>query len=151
MKAAKINHTVGSEKPDSAQARAALAGLKPGWASCAGLYSTTGASTVAVVTPIRPIAPPGSGSSTSATMTAAKMEKKCHACGGKPAGAGSNAMRIAVAMGAPTLHQRGLGGFSMPTKKGSTAAKIHGRRAGALRELTGIPELHAPSLPIHLN
>src|SRR5450759_4883119 len=37
------------------------------------------------------------------------MEKKCHACGGKPAGAGSSAMRIAVAMGAPTVHQRGLG------------------------------------------
>ena len=75
MKAAKMSHTVLFEKPDSAQASAAFGALNPGLASSAGLNSTQGASSVTRVTPMRPIAPPGSGSNISPTMTPAKMAK----------------------------------------------------------------------------
>src|SRR5450755_3087022 len=100
MNAPKISHTVPLEKPDNAQVSAALAGLKPGLASSAGAKSTQGASTVTSVTPMRPMAPPGSGSSIKPTMTPANRAKKYQACGAKPAGAGSRAKTIATAIGA---------------------------------------------------
>ena len=61
MKAPKMSHTVELENPDSAHASAERGALKPAWASCAGLKNTYGASTATRPTPIRPIAPPGSG------------------------------------------------------------------------------------------
>ena len=82
-----------------------MAGLKPGFASSAGANSTQGASTVTSVTPIRPMAPPGSGSSISPTMTPAKMAKKYHACGASPAGAGMSAIAIATAIGTSAFQE----------------------------------------------
>src|SRR5512139_163123 len=99
MNAPKISHTVVFEKPDSAQVSAALNDLKPGLASSAGENSTHCESTATVVTPIRPIAPPGSGSSISPTITPAKIAKKYQACGARPAGARISAMMTATAMG----------------------------------------------------
>src|SRR5512144_3444886 len=99
MKAAKISHTVVFEKPDSAQVRAALADLKPGFASSAGPNSTYGARIVTSEMPIRPIAAPGSGSSISATMTPANMAKKYQACWASPSGGGMTASTTATAIG----------------------------------------------------
>jgi hypothetical protein len=99
MKAPKISHTVLLPKPERAHVRAALTGLKPGFAISSGLYSTHGASTVAKVTPKRLIAGPGNGSTTRPTMTPAKMAKKYQACGAKPAGTGMSAMISAAATG----------------------------------------------------
>ena len=75
MKAPKISHTVVLEKPESAQASAARAELKPGFASCSGLKKTHSDSTVTSVTPMSPIAPPGSGSNMRPTMTPTKIAK----------------------------------------------------------------------------
>ena len=94
MNAPKISHTVVLEKPDSAHASAARASLKPGFASCSGLKKTHGDSTATSVTPMSPIAPPGSGSNMRPTMTPTKIAKKYHACCGRPAGAGMSAMTI---------------------------------------------------------
>jgi hypothetical protein len=96
MKAAKISQTVVLEKPDSAQVSDALAGLKPALASSAGANSTQGDSTVTTLTPIRPMAAPGSGSSIRPTMTPAKMAKKYQACGARPAGGGISASTMAA-------------------------------------------------------
>ncbi len=46
------------------------------------------------------MAPPGRGSSISATMTPAKIAKKYHACGASPCGGGSNASASVTAIGA---------------------------------------------------
>ncbi|OIQ68080.1 hypothetical protein GALL_503330 [mine drainage metagenome] len=100
MKAPKISQTVTFEKPDSAQDNAALAGLKPGFASSAGAYNAQGERTVTSVTPMRPMAPPGNGSSIRPTITPAKIAKKYQACGASPVGAGSSAITTATTMGA---------------------------------------------------
>src|SRR5512146_45992 len=100
MKAPKINHTVLLEKPDKAQVSEALVGLNPGLARSAGPYSTHGASSVASVTPIKPMAPPGNGSNIKPTITPAKIAKKYHACCASPGGAGSRAMTTVTATGA---------------------------------------------------
>src|ERR1035437_1938259 len=99
MKAPKISQTVAFEKPDSAQVSAALAGLKPGFANSAGAYKTQGERQVTSVTPMRPTAPPGNGSSIRPTITPAKMAKKYQACGASPAGAGSSAITMATMIG----------------------------------------------------
>ena len=104
MNAPKISHTVLFENPDSAQVSAALAGLNPGFASSAGAYITHGASSVTTETPMSPMAPPGSGSSIRPTMTPAKIAKKYHACGARPAGAGIRAIAIATATGTTAFH-----------------------------------------------
>src|SRR5512137_1443270 len=91
MNAPKISHTVALEKPESSQVTAALYALKPGLASSAGENSTYGESTATTVTPISPMAPPGSGSSIKATITPAKIAKKYQACAANPAGGGSSA------------------------------------------------------------
>ena len=75
MNAANINQTVLLEKPDSAQFTAEDAALKPGFAISAGLNRTKGAKMLTTVTPINPIAPPGSGSKTIPTITPTKMAK----------------------------------------------------------------------------
>ena len=103
MKAAKISQTVEFEKPDSAQVSPALAGLKPALARSAGPNRTYGASTVTSATPIRPIAAPGSGSSTRPTMTPAKIAKKYHACCARPSGGGKAAMISATTIGQQRL------------------------------------------------
>src|SRR5829696_2849707 len=112
MKAPKISHTVLLAKPERAQVRAALTALKPGLARSAGLYKTQGASTVAKVTPKRLIAGPGKGSTIRPTMTPAKMAKKYHACGAKPAGTGMSAMISATAKGRRASKSR-TGGVSL--------------------------------------
>ena len=104
MKAPKISQTVLLENPDSAQVRAAFAGLKPSLAISAGENSTQGASTVTSVTPMRPMAPPGSGSTIRPTMTPAKMAKKYQACCGRPSGAGASASAMTTAMGSKARH-----------------------------------------------
>src|SRR5687768_12054784 len=104
MNAPKINQTVEFEKPESAQVRAAFVGLKPDLASSAGPYSTHGASSVTIVTPIRPMAPPGKGSNIKPTITPAKIAKKYQACCAKPAGAGMSAIAIATTTGARCFH-----------------------------------------------
>ena len=75
MNAPKISHTVVLEKPESAQLKEARAGLKPVFASCSGLKKTYSDSTVTSVTPIKPIAPPGSGSNMRPTITPTKIAK----------------------------------------------------------------------------
>src|SRR6188474_1831933 len=104
MKAPKISHTVVLENPDSAQFNAARASLKPGFASCSGLKKTHWDSTATSVTPMSPIAPPGSGSNMRPTITPTKIAKKYHACCGRPSGAGMSAMMIATAIGAIAVH-----------------------------------------------
>src|SRR5512145_3534083 len=104
MNAAKISHTVVFEKPDSAQVRAALAGLKAGLARSAGPNSTYGARMVTSEMPIRPIAAPGSGSTIKATITPAKIEKKYHACWARPSGGGMIASTIVTAIGSKAFH-----------------------------------------------
>src|SRR5512134_2077888 len=104
MNAPKMSHTVVLEKPERAQFNAALASLKPGLASCSGLKKTQGDRMATSVTPIKPIAPPGSGSNMRPTMTPTKMAKKYHACCGSPAGAGMRAMMMATATGATAFH-----------------------------------------------
>src|SRR5574337_1079861 len=79
MKAPKINHTVPLENPSSAQLSAAFAGLKPGFASCAGLKKTHSQSTVTRVTAMRPMAAPGMGSSIRPTITPAKIAGELNA------------------------------------------------------------------------
>src|SRR3954465_5675402 len=102
MNAPKISQTVAFEKPDNPQVRAAFAALNPGLASSAGLNSTQGESTVTVVTPMMPIAPPGNGSRMRPTMTPAKIAKKYQACCGRP-GAGITASRSLVETHRPRL------------------------------------------------
>jgi hypothetical protein len=51
------------------------------------------------------MAPPGRGSSISPTMTPANIAKKYHACGARPAGAGSQARTIATAIGATAFQE----------------------------------------------
>src|SRR3954467_6672230 len=123
MKAPKISHTVVLEKPESAQANAARASLNPGFASCSGLKKTQGDSTVTTVTPMRPIAPPGSGSNMRPTMTPAKIAKKYQACCGSPAGVGVSAGTAAPAPGAMAFQ-----GIFMTPSAGEMLAK---RRDGA--------------------
>src|ERR1035437_10630355 len=91
MNAPKMSHTVLLANPDNAQLSAAFGALKPGFASSAGLYSTHGASAATRLTPMMPIAPPGSGSSIKPTTTPAKMAKKYNAGWGSPSGAGIRA------------------------------------------------------------
>ena len=50
------------------------------------------------------MAAPGNGSKTSPTITPTKMEKKYHACCGRPVGTGSNARTTATATGAMAFH-----------------------------------------------
>src|ERR1035437_1559425 len=109
MKAPKISQTVAFEKPDSAQVSAALAGLKPGFANSAGAYKTQGERQVTSVTPMRPTAPPGNGSSIRPTITPAKMAKKYQACGASPAGAGSSAITTATTIGAIAFQEIFMG------------------------------------------
>src|SRR5829696_439703 len=127
MKAPKMSHTVGLAKPESAQARAALAGLKPGLARSAEPYSTQGARTVARVTPRRLTAGPGSGSTIRPTITPAKMAKKYHACGARPAGAGMTAMASATATGSRAFQSTRRRGFVF----GSSGARGPGVDCGA--------------------
>ena len=75
MNAPKISQTVLLEKPESAQLKEALSGLKPGFASCSGEYRTYSDSRATKVTAINPIAPPGKGSNIRPTITPAKMAK----------------------------------------------------------------------------
>src|SRR5512144_2609712 len=112
MKAAKISHTVVFEKPDSAQVRAALADLKPGFASSAGPNSTYGARIVTSEMPIRPIAAPGSGSSISATMTPANLAKKYQGCRARCPGGGMPAGPAGTAVGTPAAHGNACPPFS---------------------------------------
>src|SRR5882724_7447989 len=104
MKAPNMSHTVELLYPDSAQARAALAGRKPGSANCCGLNNAKGASTVTTVIPITAIAAPGKGSRIRPTITPTKMEKKYHAWGAKPEGTGHKARTTAMATGARAFH-----------------------------------------------
>src|SRR4051794_7797322 len=104
MNAPKMSHTVVLENPDSAQESAARGALKPALASCSGLKNTYCENTVTIVTPISPIAPPGSGSNMRPTMTPTKMAKKYHACGARPAGGDMSAIAAATATGATAFH-----------------------------------------------
>src|SRR5882724_5122625 len=72
MKAPNMSHTVELLYPDSAQARAALAGRKPGSANCCGLNNAKGASAVTSVMPITAMAAPGNRPRRIATMTGAR-------------------------------------------------------------------------------
>src|ERR1019366_4699669 len=99
MKAVKTSHTVLLAKPASAQLIAAFVALNPGLASSAGLNSAHFERTATIVAPIKPTAGHGSGSNTSPAMTPAKIEKKYHACCGRPPGAGINATMITMANG----------------------------------------------------
>ena len=51
------------------------------------------------------MAPPGSGSSISPTMTPAKIAKKYHACGASPSGGGNAAIASATRIGASAFHE----------------------------------------------
>src|SRR5258706_2161081 len=104
MKAPNMSHTVELLYPESAQARAALAGRKPDSANCCGLNNAKGASTVTSVMPIIAMAAPGNGSRIRPTITPTKIEKKYHAWGAKPEGTGNNARIITIATGASAFH-----------------------------------------------
>ena len=119
MKAPKISHTIVLAKPDSAQVSAALYALKPGLASSAGANSTNCERTVTTVTPISPIAPPGSGSSIRPRMTPAKIAKKYHAWGARPAGGGISASTIARTIGASAFHET-CGGRTVTAGRGAS-------------------------------
>src|SRR5580704_9172128 len=125
MNAPKISHTVGLLYPDSAHARAALGGRKPGSDNCWGLNSTNRGNTATSVRPVIAMAAPGKGSRTKPTITTAKMEKKYHACCGKPVGTGSSARTIAMATGAMAFHVR-LGDFAVVTVTAFARAPLDG-------------------------
>ena len=76
-----------------------------------------------MVTPMRPIAPPGSGSSISATMTPAKIAKKYHAWRASPAGGGSSASTSVTAIGTSAFQEmcRGLPALAAATVGVGTA------------------------------
>src|SRR5215207_3117029 len=133
MKAPKMSHTVLLAKPERPQVRAALTALKPGLASSAGLYRTQGASTVARVTPKRLIAGPGNGSTIRPTITPAKMAKKYHACGARPAGAGMSAMISATTTGSRACQLTGRRAFVC----GSLGSCACGVELGAARVWEG--------------
>src|ERR1700757_3889104 len=117
MNAPKMSHTVGLLYPDSAHARAALGARKPGSDNCWGLNSTNRGNTATSVRPAIAIAAPGNGSKTSPTITPTKMEKKYHACCGRPVGTGRKARTIATATGAMAF-QVGLGDFAVVSMAG---------------------------------
>ena len=75
MKAQPTSQTMGLEKPDSVQVTAVLAMSVPGLASSAGDSSTQGASRATTVTPMKPTAALGSGSSTSPAITPPQMAR----------------------------------------------------------------------------
>jgi hypothetical protein len=87
------------ENPDSAQEIAALVGLKPVAASCAGENNTNRASTAAAVTPRSPTAAAGTGSTISPTMTVTNSARYHQACCGSPGGGGSRTMTKPIASG----------------------------------------------------
>src|SRR5512134_835422 len=105
MNAPKISHTVVFANPDSPQRIASAGHLDPTFAACSGERYTWLASTTTSVMPIRPIAPPGSGSNIRPTMTPAKIAKYHHACCGSPSGGGMSARMTAMATGAAAFHQ----------------------------------------------
>ena len=137
MNAPKISQTVVFEKPDSPQVSAALNDLNPGLARSAGENSTHCESTTTVVTPIRPIAPPGSGSSIRPTITPTKIAKKYQACGARPSGGGISATMIATAIGASAF-QLTCGGLTADAVPGGVLA---GSRSGVVE----IPMVWPPS------
>ncbi len=106
MNAPKMSQTVLLAKPDSAHVSAASGALKPGFASSAGPNSTYGASTATSVTPMRPMAPPGRGSTIRATITPAKIAKKYHACSARPAGGGKRASASVTPIGSSARQER---------------------------------------------
>src|SRR5580704_2004788 len=112
MNAPKISHTVGLLYPDSAHARAALGGRKPGSDNCWGLNSANRGNTATSVRPVIAMAAPGNGSKTRPTITPTKMEKKYQACCGRPLGTGSRARMTVTATGAMAFHVR-LGAFAV--------------------------------------
>jgi len=75
MKALKINQTVLLAKPESAHLSASSDSTKSGLTRSAGPTSTHLASTATNVTAITPMAGLGSGSTTNAAITPAKMAK----------------------------------------------------------------------------
>src|SRR5580704_4049765 len=125
MNAPKMSHTVGLLYPDSAQFRAALGARKPGCDNCSGLNSTNRGNIATNVRPLNAIAAPGNGSKTRPTITPTKMEKKYHACCGKPVGTGSSARTIAMATGAMAFHVR-LGDFAVVTVTAFARAPLDG-------------------------
>src|SRR6266436_1478271 len=140
MNAPKMSHTVGLLYPDSAQLRAALGARKPGCDNCSGLNSTNRGNNATNVRPLNAMAAPGNGSKTSPTMTPTKMEKKYHACCGRPVGTGSNARMTATATGATAFHI-GLGDFAVESVAAFASAPLD---TSGRAVLASIAILHSP-------
>ena len=132
MNAPKISHTVAFENPDSAQRIASAGHRGPAFASCSGEKYTWLASTRTVVTPSRPMAPPGRGSSIRATTTPAKMAKYHHACCASPSGGATRARPIAMTIGTSALHETLIGCIL-------SSANVHGGHARARYVGTAAP------------
>src|SRR5208337_3875577 len=141
MNAAKISHTVLFEKPESAQWIASPGQCEPAVAACSGDRYTWFASTATTVIPIRPIAPPGNGSSISPTMTPANIAKYHQANCGKPRGAGISARRIVTATGAIAFQKVCVGA-------GEPGAAPPARRPSGAGWMICIA-LHAPLVTAH--
>src|SRR5579864_2708794 len=125
MKAPKMSHTVELLYPDSAQIRAAFAGRKPASDNCCGLNSAKRPSTVTAVMPITAMAAPGNGSRTRPTITPTKIEKKYHAWGARPEGAGNNARTKVIATGANAFHS-GVFDRASGGRLGVTTVRLEG-------------------------
>src|SRR3981189_2546473 len=123
MNAPKISHTVGLLYPESAQAKEALGARKPGSDNCCGLNSTNRGNTATSVRPVIAMAAPGNGSKTKPTITPTKMEKKYHACCGRPVGTGNRARMTATATGTTAFHA-GLGDFAVESVAAFASAPL---------------------------